>query len=178
MSHPEFRPRDVYEALAHVVEEMAESLAAVAKTQRFGLLSTNPLLPPDQRETNAAWVARELSDLEQAIDTLRQMANLPRAPRDQLFVGVATLPDGSRVVAAVQSPDGSKRTFSLVGEHGTPAAGHTRLWMDNVTEKLFAETHTLTGDNIAPVPWMTAFVDREPESKPEPVRCVPRISED
>jgi hypothetical protein len=57
-------------ALAHVVEECGEVLAAAGKTQRWGRDSTNPELPRDQRETNEAWLVRELNDLRGAIDRL------------------------------------------------------------------------------------------------------------
>lgn len=57
-------------ALAHASQEAGELVAAIGKTQCFGLLSVNPLLPPDQQETNAAWVLREMADLRGALDRL------------------------------------------------------------------------------------------------------------
>jgi hypothetical protein len=57
--------------MSHVVEECGEVLAAIGKSQRWGLDSVNPELPPEQQETNRAWISRELDDLEGAIMRLR-----------------------------------------------------------------------------------------------------------
>ena len=54
-------------ALAHVVEECGEVLAAAGKTQRWGRHSVNPELPPEQQESNEEWLMRELGDLQSAI---------------------------------------------------------------------------------------------------------------
>ena len=59
-------------ALAHLVEECGEVLAAAGKTQRWGLYSTNPELPVAEQETNRDWLCRELDDLQGAIGRLRQ----------------------------------------------------------------------------------------------------------
>lgn len=58
-------------AIAHLVEECGEVLAAAGKTQRWGLDSYNPELPIDGRETNQAWLLRELDDLEGSIQRVR-----------------------------------------------------------------------------------------------------------
>lgn len=71
MAHEEFRQHGCpAKALSHLIEECGEVLAAAGKTQRFGFLSTNPLLPPEQRETNAAWLRREVADLKLSIEKL------------------------------------------------------------------------------------------------------------
>lgn len=71
MAHEEFRQRgSVEKALAHLVEEAGEVLAAAGKTMRFGFDSFNPLLPVDQQETNEQWLRREIDDLLLAINTL------------------------------------------------------------------------------------------------------------
>lgn len=59
-------------ALACLVEECGETLAAAGKTQRWGRDSVNPELPPEQRETNRDWLLREMADLEQAIQRVRE----------------------------------------------------------------------------------------------------------
>lgn len=59
-------------ALAHVVEECGEVLAATGKCQRWGLESVNPELPLADQETNRDWLIRELDDLEGAIARLRK----------------------------------------------------------------------------------------------------------
>ncbi|UVD36525.1 MazG-like nucleotide pyrophosphohydrolase [Rhodobacter phage RcXuper] len=75
MAHEQFRQHgSVEKALAHLVEEMGEVMAAVGKTQRFGLESYNPLLPPEQRETNEQWLRREVDDLKLAITKLESEA--------------------------------------------------------------------------------------------------------
>jgi NTP pyrophosphatase (non-canonical NTP hydrolase) len=53
--------------LGHLVEECGEVLAAAGKTMRWGPDSYNPELPKDQRETNIAWLRREVADLESVI---------------------------------------------------------------------------------------------------------------
>ncbi len=71
MSDPRFLQEGFDKQLAHVIEECGEVLAAAGKTQRWGRHSVNPLLPIPQQETNEAWLARELSDLMDAIGRLR-----------------------------------------------------------------------------------------------------------
>ncbi len=53
--------------LSHLIEECGEVLAAAGKTQRWGRHSVNPLLPPEQQETNIEWLKREITDLSFAI---------------------------------------------------------------------------------------------------------------
>jgi len=57
--------------LGHLVEECGEVCAAAGKTMRWGLESVNPELPPEQQETNRAWLLRELDDLTLAVVRLR-----------------------------------------------------------------------------------------------------------
>jgi hypothetical protein len=59
-------------ALAHAVEEAGEFLAAAGKTQRWGVRSTNPELPPKDREENQVWLLREMADLRGALDRLEK----------------------------------------------------------------------------------------------------------
>lgn len=84
MSDPRFLQQGYEAQAAHVVEEIGEFLAdagpllaALGKTGRWGLDSVDPTIPPEQRETNRAWVRRalartkcELPDIIQAIDRL------------------------------------------------------------------------------------------------------------
>lgn len=85
MADPRFiRTGDVNFALAHASEECGELMvevgglvAAIGKTQRWGLDSVNPLLPPAEQEANRDWVRRqidgvrrEVSDLIGALDRL------------------------------------------------------------------------------------------------------------
>lgn len=57
-------------ALAHAIEEAGEFLAAAGKSQRWGLDSYNPELPPEERELNRDWLMREMADLEGAFGRL------------------------------------------------------------------------------------------------------------
>lgn len=68
---PEYRPKTIDQKLGYLVEECGEVLAAVGKTQRWGLDSFNPE-PGASRETNREWILRELPDLERAIKYVRE----------------------------------------------------------------------------------------------------------
>lgn len=84
LSDPRFLQSGYEAQAAHVVEELDEFLAdagpllaALGKTGRWGLDSTDPTIPPEQRETNRAWVRRalakaktELPDVIKAIERL------------------------------------------------------------------------------------------------------------
>lgn len=68
-----YEPTTDGQRLGYFVEECGEVLAAVGKTMRWGLESSNPELPPEQRETNRQWIARELRDLRAAIERLEHL---------------------------------------------------------------------------------------------------------
>lgn len=59
-------------ALAYLVEECGEVLAAAGKSLRWGLDSVNPELPKGEQETNRDWLLRELEDLDGAIRRARK----------------------------------------------------------------------------------------------------------
>ena len=67
---PQYMPKPLEQKLGYLVEECGEVLAAVGKTQRWGLDSCNPE-PGASRETNREWILRELDDLENAIKIVR-----------------------------------------------------------------------------------------------------------
>lgn len=68
MAHEEFRQHgSVHSAVAHLIEESGEVMAAAGKCLRFGWASVNPLLPPEEQETNIEWLVREVEDLKLAI---------------------------------------------------------------------------------------------------------------
>lgn len=69
---PHYEPKTTDQALGYLVEECGEVLAAVGKTQRWGLESSNSELPVTDRETNREWVLSELRDLEGAIARARR----------------------------------------------------------------------------------------------------------
>lgn len=71
MSDPKYiREGDVHFALAHAAEEAGETIAAIGKSLRWGLDSHNPELPEAERETNEAWVRREVADLQASLRRL------------------------------------------------------------------------------------------------------------
>ena len=89
---PEYEPRSDTQRLAYLFEECGEVLvplsvqigkvlAAGGKTLRWGLQSSNPEVPPEERETNAAWLFREVEDLQAAIDRAMPMLVEAAAPR-------------------------------------------------------------------------------------------------
>jgi len=57
---------DAPQALARLVEELGESVAAAGKLQRFGPHSVNPLLPVKDQVTNIRWLLAELDDVRAA----------------------------------------------------------------------------------------------------------------
>jgi hypothetical protein len=67
VSHPDFKNKG--NALGKFIEECGEALAAAGKTVRFGWHSYNPLSP--KRESNEDWLRREVTDLEEAIERLK-----------------------------------------------------------------------------------------------------------
>lgn len=75
MSDPRFLQDGFDKRLAHFIEECGEALAAAGKTQRWGVWSVNPLLPPADQEANLAWLRRELLDVRQAMDRLEAAAD-------------------------------------------------------------------------------------------------------
>lgn len=68
---PQYEPKTEQQRLGYLVEEAGEVSAAAGKSLRWGLDSSNPELPPDQRETNADWLWREMRDLEGAIQRMK-----------------------------------------------------------------------------------------------------------
>lgn len=67
-----YLPNNISDKLAHVSEEAGEVIAAIGKTQRFGLDSYNPELPEKEREYNVHWIKRELKNLKAAIKRLER----------------------------------------------------------------------------------------------------------
>lgn len=72
MSDPRFIQPGFEKGLSHLIEECGETIAAAGKLQRWGPYSVNPLLPPQQQETNLRWLRREMFDLRAALDRLEK----------------------------------------------------------------------------------------------------------
>lgn len=63
-----YEPKTVKQKLGYLVEECGEVLAAVGKSNRWGLDSWNPNIPlTASPERNRDWIKRELKDLRRAI---------------------------------------------------------------------------------------------------------------
>jgi len=62
--------------LSHVIEECGEVLSAAGKLQRWGPYSFNPLVLESDRETNIAWLKRELIDLQ--LTTTRLLSTMEK----------------------------------------------------------------------------------------------------
>ena len=70
LGRPEYEPKTEAQEQGYLIEEFGEALAALGKTLRWGLESYNPELPLAERETNRAWLLRELKDAQRAITRL------------------------------------------------------------------------------------------------------------
>src|SRR5712691_4810636 len=70
MTDPRYMRPGLNFARAKTIEELGELQAALGKSLRWGWDSHNPELPPDQRESNEAWVKREMADVRDALDNL------------------------------------------------------------------------------------------------------------
>jgi len=81
----EYKPNTIEQKLGYLVEECGEVLHAVGKTQRWGLESVDPtdnakLITTNgdgyyyeyRKETNREWILREIKDLEQAINMVKE----------------------------------------------------------------------------------------------------------
>lgn len=68
---PEYEPADERQAVAYLIEECGEVLAAAGKSLRWGLESVNPELAPEEQETNRDWLLREMKDLSGAVRRVR-----------------------------------------------------------------------------------------------------------
>lgn len=77
---PQYEPKNLAAKLGYLVEECGEVMSAVGKTQRWGLDSVNPELPPEEQETNRDWILRELNDLEDAIEIVRNAIKIGQQP--------------------------------------------------------------------------------------------------
>lgn len=77
MTKTQYKSRTIDQAIGHLIEECGEVLAASGKSLRWGLTSTDPesTLPVSERECNAEWLMRELDDLSEAIDVVKNMIN-------------------------------------------------------------------------------------------------------
>ena len=110
-----YYPRSIEQKLGYLVEECGEVLAAVGKTQRWGLDSYNPDKGPDS-ETNQGWILRELADLEAACAMVREALSAPAAQPPASFE--ARRDAAAKAIYAVEEPE--------FGPDATDARGYPR----------------------------------------------------
>lgn len=72
MTDPAYMRSGLDFARGKAIEELGELQAALGKSLRWGWQGANPELPPENRETNAAWVRREMADVREALDNLER----------------------------------------------------------------------------------------------------------
>lgn len=65
-----YHPCNAPERLAYFAEEAGECIAAAGKIFRWGYDAFNPELPEAERETNRAWLRREVANLKAAIELI------------------------------------------------------------------------------------------------------------
>ena len=70
MNDPRFLQEGFDKQLSHLIEECGEVLSAAGKLQRWGPESYNPFVPEQERETNLAWLRREMKDLKETLQRL------------------------------------------------------------------------------------------------------------
>lgn len=78
MTDQKYMREGVTFAVGKTVEELGELQAALGKTIRFGWNNFNPEVPFEQRETNRAWVLREMADVRGALDNLQKELSLAK----------------------------------------------------------------------------------------------------
>ena len=66
MVEERYKAKSYYQALAHMMEEGGEMIAASGKTFRWGPDSFNPELSEEEQEKNIEWLRREWEDLIRA----------------------------------------------------------------------------------------------------------------
>ena len=78
---PEYEPTHTHQAIAYLIEECGEVLAAAGKSLRWGLDSVNPELPIEQQEANRDWLLREMKDLAGAVKRVRAFIEVAEPER-------------------------------------------------------------------------------------------------
>lgn len=160
-----YRSKTPEQALAHLVEECGEVIAAAGKTFRFGPRSVNPELPPDQREENIDWLKRELDDVEAAIAAFRAMtadypADVPPDPERHTDYKVTALAPFAPKAQTTFDADGRPdvRPFSAALSMWAACQGpHATVQQ---AAKAFNATEDVIRAAVADHPWMYLEGDR------------------
>ena len=77
MSSFKYLQDEIEKQLDHVVEECGEFISAYGKMRRWGAFSSNPELDSETQEVNIDWVLREMRDIENAIERVRESLKEP-----------------------------------------------------------------------------------------------------
>ncbi len=88
MTDPRYMRPGLDFARGKMIEELGELQAALGKSLRWGWTSVNPELSPENQETNADWVRREIADVRGALDNLEREINInimKIEPRDPML---------------------------------------------------------------------------------------------
>lgn len=72
MSDPKYFQEELRKKFDHVVEECGEFISAYGKMSRWGAFSSNPELDPEIQEDNIDWVRREMDDIVEAIERVKE----------------------------------------------------------------------------------------------------------
>jgi hypothetical protein len=77
MSDPKYLQDELEKRFDHLAEECGEFITAYAKMRRWGAMSYNPELPPEERTPNAVWVTNEMNDVFKATMRLLEKMEEP-----------------------------------------------------------------------------------------------------
>ena len=70
-----YMPNTTMGFIGKCVEECGELQESLGKTLRWGMFSANPELRKEDQELNRDWILREMKDVEEAIQLLRNHIN-------------------------------------------------------------------------------------------------------
>lgn len=73
MSNPKYIQNELEKKFDHLVEECGEFISAYGKMRRWGAFSSNPELDSSIQELNIEWVMRELRDITEAADRIKDI---------------------------------------------------------------------------------------------------------
>lgn len=74
--NPNFAPNKESEPWikwAYLEEECGELMAAMGKARRYGMESSNPLLPAEEQVRNGDWMLAEIQDVKHAITLMEEL---------------------------------------------------------------------------------------------------------
>ena len=134
MTDPRYLRSGVSFALGHAIEEAGEFLAAAGKSTRWGLDSFNPELAPADRETNEAWLRREMADLMGALGRLQRELD-QRAEADRCDYEISD--DGVMSATAEWTRDNDATALRLLACHSVDVSDQIiTAWTDEQVKQV------------------------------------------